>query len=78
MGNLVDLLFYPIDHISWAIDHQIIVSNDTRWGTANTVCWIISLYLSIFKATRQLQTITEHKFGLTGDENEIRFVISIF
>lgn len=72
VSNVVDLLFYPVDHMSWAIDHQVIVSNDSRWGTASTVCWIISLYLSILKATRQLHTITEEKLQLKGDEEVVR------
>ena len=78
MSNVVDLLFYPIDHMSWAIDHQIIASNDTKWGTASTVCWIISLYLSILKATRQLHTLTVEKSQLTGDEEVMRLVFFFF
>merc|ERR1711892_108065 len=55
--NLVDLLYYPVEHIAWAGEHKILpVTPDIWWSQANCL-WAISLYLNIGSAIRKVYVL---------------------
>jgi peroxin-11C len=47
--NAADQLYFPLEHVAWASDHRIVSLRSTPWWTASTVCWAVSLYLSLVK-----------------------------
>ncbi|KAK6640942.1 hypothetical protein RUM44_012640 [Polyplax serrata] len=65
--SIVDIIFCPLDHISWAIDHRIIRTENSIWSTASTMCWVISLYISIYKTLMKMADISNQKFNLESD-----------
>lgn len=49
LENFIDTIFYPVEHIEWAASRKIISINPDPWSTANTICWVLSLYLGMIK-----------------------------
>lgn len=70
LENFVEIIFCPLDHISWAIDHKILKFEDSRWDTASTFCWVISLYISIFKIIKNIVAISKQKIQLRKNSSE--------
>ncbi|XP_072759387.1 peroxisomal membrane protein 11C [Anoplolepis gracilipes] len=62
--NVVDIIYYPIEHIYWAGQHKIISINSDKWSLATTWFWIVSLHLSLFRSLRLLQKLQKYKMGL--------------
>lgn len=55
LTNAVDQGFYPIEHIAWAAENNIIsLKNADSWSLANSFCWVISLYLTLLSCIRKL------------------------
>ncbi|GAB6032004.1 peroxisomal bioproteinsis factor 11 [Chamberlinius hualienensis] len=54
LGNMVDQLFYPVEHIAWAADKQILRFDSTGWWYLSTFLWTTSLYLNLLKSLRAL------------------------
>lgn len=47
--NLIDQLFFPIEHIAWASDLGILSISSERWNRWCVYCWFISLSLGIIR-----------------------------
>eukprot|EP00061_Rhincodon_typus_P013595 g40062.t1 len=45
MGNLVDQLYYPCEHLAWAADYKILSINAEKWWTLSNTLWTLSLAL---------------------------------
>ncbi|KAL0276457.1 UNVERIFIED_CONTAM: hypothetical protein PYX00_004025 [Menopon gallinae] len=76
ISNIVDLIFCPVDHISWAIDHRIILSKSTKWDTLSTAMWVASLYLNIMISSKKMNLIFDQKEKLSktkdGNREEMK------
>ncbi|OAD56228.1 Peroxisomal membrane protein 11C [Eufriesea mexicana] len=57
----VDIIFCPIEHISWAGNHKLIQINTKVWNNVSTWFWIISLHLSLLKSLRKLNKFSNYK-----------------
>lgn len=58
----VDILFGPVEHVSWAAEHKLINNIDIeKWDNASTWFWIISLHLSLIKSIRKLKKLDDRK-----------------
>lgn len=46
---VVDVIYYPIEHIWWAGELKLIAINKDAWDVGTTYFWLISLYLSLMR-----------------------------
>lgn len=53
MQIAVDIVFGPVEHISWAGERKLIKINHEKWDNASTWFWIISLHLSLMKYVKE-------------------------
>ncbi|XP_039623128.1 peroxisomal membrane protein 11C [Polypterus senegalus] len=51
IGNLVDQLYYPCEHIAWAADAKLIATRSERWWVASTALWGASLLVTVLRST---------------------------
>ncbi|XP_017855729.1 PREDICTED: peroxisomal membrane protein 11C [Drosophila arizonae] len=52
-ANIVDLLYYPIEKICWLSEHKIVdVKHADNWDNANSVFWVLSVYLNLMRTLR--------------------------
>lgn len=65
LGNVVDQLYYPCEHVAWAADAKVLHVDSARWWTVSTALWGLSLLLGIvrslwmmLKLSGQLQSTT--------------------
>lgn len=61
----VDIIFCPVEHISWAGEHELIKVNTEAWNNTSTWLWIVSLQLSLIKCVRKLKTLGNCKRQLS-------------
>lgn len=54
---LVDIVYCPIEHISWAGERNLITINTAAWDQTTTWFWILSLYLALLKSLRKLKQL---------------------
>lgn len=47
LKNIADQAFYPLEHITWLANKQIINVRVNSWETAGTLLWAFSLYCGI-------------------------------
>lgn len=47
--NLLDQVYYPLEHVAWAADCKLLKIKSDPWWTASTICWALSMYFMIFK-----------------------------
>lgn len=48
--NTIDQLYYPIEKMAWLAEHKLISVHDSKpWDTASSVCWVLSIYLTLMK-----------------------------
>ncbi|XP_075231982.1 peroxisomal membrane protein 11C-like [Lycorma delicatula] len=60
-GNVLDQLYYPLEHIAWAADNGIVAVDSSWWWNASTVCWVLSVYLSFCKSLRYFTVLQSSK-----------------
>lgn len=49
-GNIVDLLFYPVEKICWLAEHKILdVKDPSKWDFLNSMLWSISIYVNLMR-----------------------------
>lgn len=74
MQIAVDIVFGPVEHISWAGERKLIKINHEKWDNASSWFWIISLHLSLMKSLRKLKRSNSEK-DLREINSDIRAVI---
>lgn len=52
----MDIVYCPIEHISWAGEHELIKINNKAWDNVSTWFWIVSLHLSLTKYVEREDT----------------------
>lgn len=64
LTNVIDQAFYPIEKMSWLAEHKLITGIDNnKWDTASSVCWVVSIYLTLVKTLRYLLVLEKFKSG---------------
>ncbi|CAG9824053.1 unnamed protein product [Phaedon cochleariae] len=68
LSNVIDQVYYPIEKISWLAEHKLIsgIDND-KWDTASSVCWVLSIYLTLIKTFRYITVLEKHKGCVSKD-----------
>lgn len=71
LQNLVDIIYYPIEHTAWAGQNKLVSVNVAPLDDATTWCWLISLYLSLVKSVRKINQLQKHKTCLKESHCDI-------
>ena len=59
VGALSSQLYYPLEHIAWAADNQLLPCIQSHWfWTMDTILWGISLLVTGFQAVATIQSIS--------------------
>ena len=59
VGALSSQLYYPLEHIAWAADNQLLPCVQSHWfWTTDTILWGISLLATCFQAVATIQSIS--------------------
>lgn len=62
LTNIIDQVYYPIEKMSWFAEHKLITGVDNnKWDTASSVCWVLSIYLTLVKTLRYIAVLERHK-----------------
>lgn len=64
LNNIVDQLYYPVEHIAWAADKKFLSFKSTNWWTCSTVLWAISLYINMARSLRIISALQKQTHGL--------------
>ncbi|KAG8519251.1 Peroxisomal membrane protein 11C [Galemys pyrenaicus] len=51
LGNLMDQLYYPCEHVAWAADAKLLRVDSARWWALSTALWGLSLLLGIARSS---------------------------
>lgn len=66
LKNVADQAFYPVEHMSWLANKQVISLDSSRWETAGTVLWVISLYCGIARSLRTINLLQRRRVKLSS------------
>ncbi|XP_072174000.1 peroxisomal membrane protein 11C-like [Diadema setosum] len=70
LQNIVNQLFFPIEHIAWAADNKLIDIPAGRWWTLSVTAWLTALCLGIIKSSGTLLELQEQKrMGLKQEKS---------
>lgn len=69
LSNIVDQLYYPIEHVAWAIENNYMFVKNNPWSTSSTVFWVISIYLSLMRNLRCLMVLQRHQKCVEGKDD---------
>lgn len=48
--NFIDQIYYPIEKMSFLAEHKLVNGlNSSKWDTLSSVCWVLSIYLTLVK-----------------------------
>ncbi|XP_029047393.2 peroxisomal membrane protein 11C [Osmia bicornis bicornis] len=71
----VNVVFCPVEHISWAGTRKLIKLDAKAWDNATTWFWIISLHLSLVKSLRKLKKFNNYKTHLSETNYDTRIAL---
>ncbi|CAH1987441.1 unnamed protein product [Acanthoscelides obtectus] len=50
LTNVIDQVYFPIEKMAWLAEHNLISGvNNSKWDTASSICWVLSIYLTLTK-----------------------------
>ncbi|XP_018570437.1 peroxisomal membrane protein 11C [Anoplophora glabripennis] len=68
--NLIDQIYYPIEKMSFIAEHKLVSGIDNnKWDTASSVCWVLSIYLTLMKTMRYISVLQKHKKCVQADKS---------
>lgn len=48
--NFIDQMYYPVEKMAFLAQYKLVNGLDnTKWDTASSVCWVLSIYLTLLK-----------------------------
>lgn len=48
--NFLDQMYYPIEKMSFIAQYKLVSGlSNTKWDTASSICWVLSIYLTLLK-----------------------------
>lgn len=77
--NFVDQVYYPIEKMAWLAEHKLISGHDGKpWDTASSVCWVISIYLTLMRSLRYVNILQQHKACIDAktDQSALRKLLA--
>ena len=75
MSCILDVIFYPLEQVAWLAERKIVNVNPDPWSDASTVCWVLSLYLSLMKSLRSLTLLEQHRKCLKSADSDVRLAM---
>lgn len=54
LGNISSQIYFPCEHIAWGADRELWTIKSENWWGVGTLCWAITLLLSILRGIRQV------------------------
>ncbi|XP_050449810.1 peroxisomal membrane protein 11C [Cataglyphis hispanica] len=73
--NVIDTIYSPVEHISWAGQHNIISINIDKWDLATTWFWIVSLHLSLLRSLKLLKNLQKYKTDLEKNNPDVQSML---
>lgn len=70
--NAANQLFFPVEHVAWAVDHKLLQlsgSGSSRWWTAGIALWAVSLAASILRSLRSIYLLKQSCIKLHNQRN---------
>nr|CAI5844007.1 unnamed protein product [Callosobruchus analis] len=62
LTNVIDQVYYPIEKMAWLAEHKLISgTNNSKWDTASSICWVLSIYLTLMKTLRYIAVLKKHE-----------------
>ncbi|XP_003703923.1 peroxisomal biogenesis factor 11c [Megachile rotundata] len=71
----VNIIFCPIEHITWAGTKKLVKINIEAWDNTSTWFWIISLHLSLLKSLQKLKKFNNYKTHLCETTYDTRIAL---
>lgn len=60
--NIIDQIYYPIEKMSFLAEHDLISNCDGNyWDTASSICWVLSIYLTLLKTMRYVTILQSQR-----------------
>lgn len=48
--NIIDQIYYPVEKLAFLAQYKLVNGlNNSKWDTLSSICWILSIYLSLLK-----------------------------
>lgn len=57
MTDLCTQLYYPVEHIAWAADNQLLAVNSTPLWTMSIILWALPLLIALIRTLKQLASV---------------------
>ncbi|XP_068247052.1 peroxisomal membrane protein 11C-like [Palaemon carinicauda] len=70
-NNIVDVLYYPVEHIAWLQDVKVLRGKSERLWNLCIVIWAISLSLTIIRSLHQISILKQQKEKMPEEERRI-------
>lgn len=77
LTNIINQSYYPVEHIAWLADRQVINTDSKKWWVLGVMIWALSLVAEILKQlvninliSRKLKQIKKQQYLESTDERE--------
>ncbi|CAG2193007.1 PEX11C [Mytilus edulis] len=77
LTNIINQSFYPVEHIAWLADKQVINTDSKKWWVLGVMVWALSLVAEILKQlvsisliSRKLKQTKKQQYLESTDERE--------
>jgi len=67
--NAANQLFFPVEHVAWAVDHKMLQMSSSRWWVAGIALWATSLAASILRSIRAICLLRRSRGKLQRQRN---------
>ncbi|KAJ8962130.1 hypothetical protein NQ318_018087 [Aromia moschata] len=68
--NIIDQVYYPVEKMSWLAEHKLVSGIDNnKWDTISSICWVLSIYLTLMKTVRYVAVLQKHKTCVQKDKS---------
>lgn len=66
VDSLCTQLYYPVEHVAWAADQQLVAVNSTPIWTVAIILWALPLLITLMRTLKQLFNIQDQLQFLRG------------
>lgn len=50
LTNVIDQMYYPVEKMAFLAQYKLVNGLDnSKWDTASSICWVLSIYLTLLK-----------------------------
>ncbi|XP_076033609.1 peroxisomal membrane protein 11C-like isoform X2 [Oratosquilla oratoria] len=68
INNLIDQAYFPVEHIAWARDVNVLEGKSSQVRNASLILWLLSLYISILRSLRYIRILQKEKHKLSEEK----------